>query len=470
MQICGRQALTPKMSAGGKRAWRKVAALGAAAAMLAAGSAAAYAQPVPPAPASAMPAQANAQAVPTPPEGSLLYRHEDPFYLPPAQLPSNPGEVVRSTESTNLLRELGVPEAGRVQTMLYTSTREDGKPVAVSGFVMEPSAPWLGAGPVPTVVFAPGTRGAGDACAPSRAWMKLLDVAPEQQAVNLNYELPFYQAASALGMRVVVTDLIGLGTPGAHTYANTLEEGHATLDAARAGLVLLGAEPTDPVGFYGYSQGGGAVAAAAELAQSYAPELRIAGTFAGAPPANLSEVLEGIDGSTIAATMAYTLVGHMDRNPGLQERVGGYLNDKGKRFLRDNAHGCIGDGALRSAFTESRQLTKTGESLGQIVARDPELKAIVQRQLLGTRALNAPMMIASAIHDDTVPSPQAKDLARAYCLQGGQVWWVPDELPAVMPKSVLNHAATMFSIAGPAMHYLLDRFNNLPVPSSCGDL
>ena len=40
---------------------------------------------------------------------------------------------------------------------------------------------------------------------------------------------PFYAAASAMGIRVIVTDLIGLGTPGQHTYVNHTEEGHAAL-------------------------------------------------------------------------------------------------------------------------------------------------------------------------------------------------------------------------------------------------
>ncbi|GAB4979046.1 hypothetical protein MAHJHV60_47410 [Mycobacterium avium subsp. hominissuis] len=52
--------------------------------------------------------------------------------------------------------------------------------------------------------------------------------------------------------------------------------------------------------FWGYSQGGGATASAAELAAQYVPELHIVGTYAGAPPADLKELLPYADGSAPA--------------------------------------------------------------------------------------------------------------------------------------------------------------------------
>ena len=57
------------------------------------------------------------------------------------------------------------------------------------------------------------------------------------------------------GYRVVVTDYMGLGTDGLHTYLNRVDQGHALIDAARAT-----AKPHEKVAFWGYSQGGGAAA------------------------------------------------------------------------------------------------------------------------------------------------------------------------------------------------------------------
>jgi len=168
----------------------------------------------------------------------------------------------------------------------------DGTPTTVTGVVFEPKVPWNGPGERPTIVYAPGTRGAGDQCAPSRAY-----VAPSAGDRNQNFDAAagLYDFALSQGVRVVVTDYIGLGTPGHHSYVNNIEEAHAVLDAARAGLKLAGAPATAPVGFAGYSQGGGAAAAAGEYAASYAPELNVKGTFAGAPPADLFDVMRAVE-------------------------------------------------------------------------------------------------------------------------------------------------------------------------------
>ena len=57
-----------------------------------------------------------------------------------------------------------------------------------------------------------------------------------------------------------------------HTYVNRLSEGHAMPDGARAAMQLpdTSLDHHGPVAFWGYSQGGGAAASAAELAASYA--------------------------------------------------------------------------------------------------------------------------------------------------------------------------------------------------------
>ena len=161
----------------------------------------------------------------------------DDFYQPPAQFsthPQAPGTVLRTQPVDNT----------RATKMLYASTDQDGKPVAVSGYVIEPDRPAVG-----TVVFAPGTRGQGDMCAPSKGPWLVGAVSPT--AMSVNYELPIQYYAASLGLRVIVTDYIGLGTPGIHTYVNAAEEAHAVLDAARAGLRVAKAPLDSPVGLHG---------------------------------------------------------------------------------------------------------------------------------------------------------------------------------------------------------------------------
>src|SRR5690606_39929879 len=114
---------------------------------------------------------------------------------------------------------------------------------------------------------------------------------------SANQELPSSTVWSRLGARVLVTDYIGLGTPGVHTYANRFEQANAVLDAARAANALAGVGPQTPLVLWGYSQVGDATAAARELHQQYPPELDLKGTWAGGPSGDLASSGDTIDGS-----------------------------------------------------------------------------------------------------------------------------------------------------------------------------
>lgn len=405
-----------------------------------------------------------------PPPAGAPSPDTDPFYQPPETLPARPGELIRAQDAPQLLDLAGDGGPGSAERILYTSTTEDGDRVATSGTVLKASGTWHGKGPAPTLVYTPGTRGSGDLCAPSRSSFQLFGVDTGNGALNVNYEYPFHAAASALGMNVVVVDLIGLGTPGQHTYVNNPEQGQATLDAARAGLSRLGLPADSPVGFFGYSQGGGAAAAAAEMASSYAPELNVKGTFAGAPPADLLEVVDAVDDHAITGVLGYALNGALERHPELAPLKDKYFNDRGKEFLADTRDRCIADSIARWGLTDTRTLTTDGRSFGEIARDDDRLRSVLESYRLGSTYtdVNAPIMIANGRNDDTIPWQQARDTAARYCEAGGTVQFVTDPLPSILPKSAINHAVPMLTTAGPAMTYMVDRFNDRPAPNNCG--
>lgn len=136
-------------------------------------------------------------------------------------------------------------------------------------------------GPALLVAVASGTMGQGDQCAPSYALEHPLTVSGETLSVGYD-NLAIYRLL-ATGAAVVVTDYAGLGaTDRLHTYVNRVDAGHAVLDAVRAARALPGTSLTSAsrVGLYGYSEGGGATASAAELQPTYAPDVQLAGTYA----------------------------------------------------------------------------------------------------------------------------------------------------------------------------------------------
>lgn len=418
---------------------------------------------------------------------------DDPFYTPPATVPDAPGTLIRSQFAPHLLDALDIAGApGRADKLLYTSTAQDGSTVAASGFVIEPAGQWAGNGPTPTIVFAPGTRGTGDECAPSRAPGLLAGVDREKGSVNINYEYPVFLAASAAGIRVIVTDYIGLGTPGQHTYVNHTEEGHAVLDAARAGLSLAGAPENSPVALYGYSQGGGAAAAAAELAASYAPELNIRGTFAGAPPAGLLSVADTVDGTTMGSVLGFAFNGALVRYPQLQSTVDRYFNDEGRKFLDSTRDTCTvaggsgddtdttgstagssggsGGAPAATAGFDSRKFTVDGRSFSDLIRDDSSLSSVLgnDHYTLGNRTPDAPVFILNGRNDDTIPWSQSRQLAADYCAAGGTVKFVTDETPPILPGTGLGHMVPQLAKSGEAVSWIIDRFNGVEAPDNCG--
>ncbi|CAM5635371.1 lipase family protein [Streptomyces fumanus] len=391
------------------------------------------------------------------------------FYNPPSTLPGADGTLVR-TEPLRLalsLPSLGGPLPGRATRLMYKSTDAGGGPVAVTGAYIEPTAQWRGDGPRPLVVVAPGTMGQGDQCAASMGLEHPLRLNGE--TVSVGYEDLSVYRLLARGVAVVVTDYVGLGaTDRLHTYVNRVDGAHAVLDAVRAARSLESASVTEdsPVGLFGYSQGGGATAAAAELQPSYAPDVELAGTYSGAPPADLTEVTEGIDGSDLAGALGWSLNGFLQTEPALRPIADRYLNPAGRKALEDLSTACVGDALFGYAYRRSSSWTTTGQSLGEIIEAEPVLQAFLAKQRIGTLKPAGPVRVATGVNDDLVPHGQARRMAADWCALGGKVSYDPVLLPSV-GNSLLNHFGPLLSDQGDAISWLTDRLSGEPAGSNC---
>src|SRR5699024_4719864 len=123
-------------------------------------------------------------------------------------------------------------------------------------------------------------------------------------------------------------------------------QAHTVLDMGKAAKRLTGRPPhagvtaESPVGLWGYSQGGGAVASAGEQVDAYAPDLGVRGAFAGAPPADLAVTTDRVDGSRLAGAIGYAINGLEADYPRIAPSVDRLLNERGERMLRDTATQC----------------------------------------------------------------------------------------------------------------------------------
>ncbi|WP_445284819.1 lipase family protein [Streptomyces sp. DSM 118148] len=394
------------------------------------------------------------------------------FYDPPATLPAADGTLVRSEHLPLALSLPGLdgPLPGRATRLMYKSTDSTGSPVAVTGAYIEPAAAWKHGGPRPLVALAPGTMGQGDQCAASLGLEHPLSV--NARTLSVGYEdLAIYRLL-ARGVAVVVTDYAGLGaTDRLHTYVNRLDGGHAVLDAVRAARNLPGTSVTaaSPVGLYGYSEGGGATASAAELQPAYAPDVTLAGTYSGAPPADLTAVTRAIDGSDLAGALAWAVNGFLQADPALRPIADKRLDAAGKAALEDLSTMCVGDAILAYNSAHSTAWTTDGSSLSDVIAAEPALQGFLDRQRIGRAKPAGPVRVATGVNDDLVPHAQARTLAVDWCRKGADVTYAPVVAPP-LGRSLLNHIAPLIADQGDAIDSLTDRLAGKPAGSTCWSL
>ncbi|CAM5236755.1 lipase family protein [Streptomyces violaceorubidus] len=314
----------------------------------------------------------------------------------------------------------------------------------------------------------PGTHlGQGDQCAAfDWPWQPRC---ADGQTVSVGYEDLSVYRLLLRGVAVVVTDYVGLGTTDRlHTYVNRVDGAHAVLDAVRAARSLDSASVTSDsrVGLFGYSQGGGATAAAAELQPAYAPDVRLAGTYAGAPPADLTEVTAAIDGGDLAGALGWSLNGFLQTEPALRPIADRYINEAGQEALKDLSTMCVGDALFGYGGDSSTDWTKTGQSISDVIRAEPVLQNFLAEQRIGTLRPGSPVRVATGVSDDLVPHGQARRLAVDWCAKGGQVTYVPVLLPGV-GSGLLNHFAPLLTDQGNAIAWLTNRLSGEPAGSNC---
>ncbi|MBT2493024.1 lipase [Streptomyces sp. ISL-96] len=325
----------------------------------------------------------------------------------------------------------------------YRSTTAKGAPNVVSGTVIVPKDGRTG--PRPLVTYAVGTVGLADQCAPSAGF-------PHGKTTEAN----LINQAVQRGWAVAVTDYEGLGTPGDHTYTVGRAEGHAVLDAARAALRhpeagRSGLSDDSPVGIMGYSQGGQASSWAAELHDSYAPELNVKGTATGGVPADLLEVADFNDGNIGAGLILMAATGQNAAFPELE--LDKYLNAKGRVFVDFMKKNCVAVDTVAGLFQRVSDVTVTSP-LDQ-----PDWQQRLNESNVGKRAPGHPVYLYHGGLDELIPYSVGKQLRADWCGRGANIQWRSHPL--------LGHIGAVTAGALPAMDWLGERFAGKPTQGNC---
>jgi pimeloyl-ACP methyl ester carboxylesterase len=303
------------------------------------------------------------------------------FYKSPAHVSGKHGTLIWVRKQTGAG---ALSPAAYNDLVLYRSTGEDGKPIAVSGAIAVPRGkPPKGGWPILT--WAHGTTGIADICAPTRA------------PAAVQYVKSDLGAFLKAGFAVASTDYQGLGTPGTHLYLVGKEEGRSVLDIVRAAR-RLDPRLSKRVVIAGHSQGGHAALWAAALAPKWTPELKIAGTIAYAPASHIeaqARILESFNVKGLTALAALIFRGIDAAHPSLN--LGGLLTPQAAALYPNTLTQCLptlGNANEFGALTPA-QLFQPGANL------EPGIKLIGQSDPEHLK-IHTPLYIAQGTADNTV--------------------------------------------------------------------
>lgn len=226
----------------------------------------------------------------------------------------------------------------------YLSTDFDGTSAIVTAELFVPR--YSARTDRPLLVFGSGTTGIGDGCAPSLEQWEVRHFG-DYRANMLAY--------AGQGFIVLFPDYLGFNDPDRpQRYFSKDAEAHALLDGIRAvsQYFKTAAHPVRPLAkafVAGYSQGGHAAFAAADLQRSYAPELSLAGAIGFGATTDVEALLR--EGPAYAPLIFYTysvMYGAADIDPGkyLQERFAKTLEKDATQMCVDQFQTYYGfDGA-----------------------------------------------------------------------------------------------------------------------------
>ncbi|MER6939595.1 lipase family protein [Nocardioides sp. NPDC127514] len=374
------------------------------------------------------------------------------FYVPPTPLPEGrPGDVIRR-------EDLPPVPGATVQRIMYLSTNKQGERVPVTGIVLTPLVPAQVPGPGgarPIVTHTPGTRGLADACAPSnfydRKTVDLRSIEPVQ--------FPAYAQQLAAGITVVITDYVGSGTPLEQEYLVAQSEAQNGIDATRAALRLDSNDDLNgasPLGYMGFSQGGQAAAAIAELLPAYAPELlpHVEGVVSGAPPTDMQEQTAHFDGNPTAGVGfgLAALTGLDAAFPDLN--LDRYATPEGRQVFD----------RVRASCTPENLAAFGTITYGQVTSPDvttlPAWRAAMAESKLGGTAPEMPTYLFNGTIDTIVPPHMAPKLHKDWCSKGATSEFT--SYPGT------EHFASLGAVGIPAANeWLLDRLAGKPAAEGC---
>ena len=333
------------------------------------------------------------------------------------------------------------PPASRLSVnsydLKYVSTDFDGSSAVIHAQLFVPV--YAAEAERPVLVFGSGTTGIADSCAPSL----------EQPEVRRwgHYRANMLAYAGA-GFITIFPDYLGFNDPDRpQRYFSLKAEGHVMLDAARAarhfltgggssargtaatpaptaasqaGPLPTSVRPAPAVFTAGYSQGGHAAFAAADLQREYAPEVPLVGVVGIAATTDVAALMK--EGPYYAPYILYTyfrMYGRRVIDPAL------YLQDRWAATLEADVERMCVDQFQAYYPLEGRQLYRPElyEALhgGDLEGRFPALAAALKENRSGLGGHRLPALVIQGDDDIIVTTKTQDRLVEELLKRGSEV-------------------------------------------------
>jgi acetyl esterase/lipase len=293
------------------------------------------------------------------------------------------------------------------------------------------------------VAWAHPTTGVARKCAPS------LRQSPTNSIVGFNDLIP-------AGYIIAATDYPGLGTAGPMGYLVGKGQGQAVIDSVRAARQIPEVGGGSRYALWGYSQGGHAALFAAGMASAYAPELKLVGIAAAAPPTNLVTLL----GQTIGSLEGRILAAMTLESWSVKFNVplGTLVDNQVARVVSAVTSYCVDDlGGKLDAVAAEKPLKD--KFLTYNPATQPPWSSFMTANSISKMPRGIPAFIAQGKSDQIVRRDVTQRFVQAQCAAGIAVKY--------LTLDGMDHGGTAKASSGPAIAWIGDRFADKAAPSSC---
>jgi predicted esterase len=329
---------------------------------------------------------------------------------------------------------------GKAYRILYRSQDANNQYTLSSGMVFIPNNSSYSSNR-PVVAWAHGTLGLGDECAPSRT-------------LNPVSSISWVNDMLAKGWVVTATDYAGFGTPGNNGYLVGGDEAHDVLNSVRAARNIKSADAGNKFVIWGHSQGGNSALFSASQVSSYAKELKLLGTVASAPAAELVPLLNEQNG-TVADWVIGPLVGSSwpEANNKLNNQE--IMTSTGLNNYKRIANQCILQSTLVGFIRQSMGLKFFEVNPISI----PAWNEMATKQSAPILKPNQPLLIVESKTDKVVLPNTTSLYIQDSCKQKANLdtLWLDNVAHQNIPKTSSSQV----------IQWIGNRFNNLPNQNAC---